>query len=94
VRALFDPLMAAASEEGAASDWKSTLQELAVVNGLGAPVYVLSETGPDHAKHFVAQAQLAGQVHGEGSGQSKKEAEQRAAQAACAALQAAAPRVT
>ena len=85
VRALFDPLMAAATEEGAALDWKTALQELSAASGLGVPVYVLSETGPDHAKHFTALVLLAGEELGAGQGRSKKEAEQLAARAACAA---------
>ena len=55
------------------------------------PEYVLTETGPDHAKHFTARVLLAGQERGDGEGRSKKEAEQVAARAACAALRAGAP---
>ena len=86
VRALFDPLMSAAAEDGAAVDWKTALQERSAELGLGVPVYALSETGPDHAKHFTAQVSLGGTVRGSGDGRSKKEAEQQAARAACAAL--------
>ncbi len=86
VRALFDPLMSAASEDEGALDWKTALQELGASGGLGVPTYVLSETGPDHAKHFTAEVALAGLVRGQGAGRSKKEAEQVAARAACAAL--------
>ncbi len=49
VRALFDPLMDAATRDGAALDWKTALQELAAAGGLGAPEYAVTETGPDHA---------------------------------------------
>ena len=91
VRALFDPLMAAATEEGAALDWKTALQELSAASGLGVPAYVLSETGPDHAKHFTAVVLLGGRERGAGQGRSKKEAEQVAARVACAALRDAAP---
>lgn len=86
VRALFDPLMRAASEEGAALDWKTTLQELGAARGLGVPDYRITESGPDHAKSFIAQVAMGGQVCGGGTGKSKKEAEQRAAEAAYAAL--------
>jgi ribonuclease-3 len=91
VRRLFDPLMAAATQGDAALDWKTALQELGTARGVGGPEYVLSETGPDHAKQFLARAQLGGQVHGEGRGHSKKEAEQEAAREAVLALRAAEP---
>ena len=82
VRGLFDPLMRAASEDGAALDWKTALQELAAARGLGSPGYRITESGPDHAKSFAATVALEGVVHGEGAGRSKKEAEQQAAEAA------------
>jgi ribonuclease-3 len=87
VRTLFDPLMSAATQEGAALDWKTSLQELTAARGLGVPVYVVGESGPDHAKSFTAQARVQGEVHGEGAGHSKKEAEQQAAEAAWRVLQ-------
>ena len=86
VRALFDPLMEAATADGAALDWKTALQELSAAAGIGVPAYVLSETGPDHEKHFTAVVRLGGQEHGTGEGRSKKEAEQIAARTACASL--------
>jgi ribonuclease-3 len=82
VRTLFDPLMKAATEEGAALDWKTSLQELTAARGLGVPEYVVAESGPDHSKSFTAQAKVQGDVRGEGAGSSKKEAEQQAAEAA------------
>jgi len=82
VRALFDPLMKAATEEGAALDWKTSLQELTASRGLGVPEYVVAESGPDHSKSFTAQARIQGDVRGHGAGRSKKEAEQQAAEAA------------
>jgi ribonuclease-3 len=82
VRRLFDPLMEAATAEGAALDWKTSLQELTAASGLGVPEYVVSESGPDHQKAFTAAAVVQGTVHGEGAGRSKKEAEQQAAEAA------------
>jgi ribonuclease-3 len=86
VRRLFDPLLEAASRQGAALDWKTALQELAAGQGAGAPEYVIAESGPDHSKRFAADAVVAGQVRGSGSGRSKKEAEQQAAEAAWRAL--------
>jgi ribonuclease-3 len=82
VRTLFDPLMKAATEEGAALDWKTSLQELTAAKGLGVPEYVVAESGPDHSKSFTAEAKVQGQVRGAGAGSSKKEAEQQAAEAA------------
>jgi len=41
---------------------------------------VVSESGPDHEKTFIAAARVAGEDYGTGSGRSKKEAEQKAAQ--------------
>jgi len=86
VRALFDPLLAAASLDGAALDWKTALQELTAAGGLGVPGYVVAETGPDHAKSFTAQVQVGGEALGTGAGRSKKEAEQQAAEVAWTAL--------
>ncbi len=89
VRALFDPLMRAASEDGASLDWKTALQELSAARGLGVPDYRIAESGPDHAKSFTAEVALAGEVQGAGAGRSKKEAEQQAAEAAYVALEGA-----
>ncbi|HVE73732.1 MAG TPA: ribonuclease III [Mycobacteriales bacterium] len=86
IRALFGPLMVAAAEDGAALDWKTSLQELTASLDLGAPEYVIAESGPDHAKHFVAEAKVGGASHGSGQGRSKKEAEQQAAETAWRAL--------
>ncbi|MBQ2487602.1 MAG: ribonuclease III, partial [Ruminococcus sp.] len=45
--------------------------------------YVLvSESGPDHNKHFVFEVHLNSNVIGKGGGRSKKEAEQQAAREA------------
>lgn len=88
VRRLFDPLMEAAAMDGAALDWKTALQELTAARGLGVPDYAITESGPDHAKAFVATAIVAGVPRGEGSGTSKKEAEQQAAETAWNAIRA------
>jgi ribonuclease-3 len=88
VRRLFDPLMEAAAMDGAALDWKTALQELTAARGLGVPDYAITESGPDHAKSFVATALVAGRPRGEGAGSSKKEAEQQAAEGAWRVLSA------
>jgi ribonuclease-3 len=85
-------LFAAALEDaaglGAGLDWKTSLQELSAERSLGAPDYVVVESGPDHAKRFHATAVVGGRDIGEGTGKSKKEAEQRAAEQAWTALSA------
>ncbi len=86
---LVDPLLDAAASGGPTADWKTTLQELTAAGGHGVPEYVLSGTGPDHARRFTARAVVAGEVAGSGEGGTKKEAEQRAAEAACGWLAAA-----
>jgi ribonuclease-3 len=91
-RALVLRLFASALEDaaglGAGLDWKTSLQELAATRSLGAPEYVVIESGPDHEKTFHATAVVGGQGVGEGSGRSKKEAEQRAAEQAWTTLSA------
>jgi ribonuclease-3 len=82
VHDFFDPLMEAAAGQGAALDWKTSLQELTADSGLGVPEYRITESGPDHAKQFTAWAVVAGEEFGEGSGGSKKDAEQIAAKLA------------
>lgn len=82
VHRLFDPLIEAASAMGAGLDWKTSLQELAAEQSLGVPEYVISDTGPDHAKVFTAQVRVGEQLYGNGVGRSKKEAEQAAAETA------------
>jgi ribonuclease-3 len=82
----FDPLMAEAATRGASLDWKTSLQELTAARLLGVPEYVVTESGPDHAKRFVARAVVGGTGWGSGEGKSKKEAEQKAAEAAWTAL--------
>jgi ribonuclease-3 len=82
IHRLFDPLIVRAADLGAGLDWKTSLQEVASAAGVGVPEYQVDESGPDHAKEFVARVVLDGVVRGEGAGRSKKVAEQRAAEAA------------
>lgn len=82
VHALFDPLLAESAGRGAGLDWKTSLQELTAVQGLGVPEYRVDEHGPDHAKTFTAWVVVAGTRYGGVTGASKKEAEQQAASAA------------
>ncbi|WP_103063519.1 ribonuclease III [Actinomyces qiguomingii] len=78
-----------ASIRGAGLDWKTSLQELTAVHGLGNPAYEATSTGPDHRRIFTARARVDGRVCGEGTGSSKKVAEHAAAEAAYATILAA-----
>ncbi len=86
VHHLLDPLMAASATMGAGLDWKTSLQELTALHGLGSPEYRVSEDGPEHAKTFHAFALVGDSRLGEGDGRTKKEAEQNAAEQAWRAL--------
>lgn len=88
IHQLFDPVLAAAPGHGAALDWKTSLQELTAVRGLGVPEYQITSDGPDHAKSFTAAAVIGSSVFGVRPGRNKKEAEQAAAEAAWLALTA------
>jgi len=91
VHRLVDPLIEQAAELGAGLDWKTSLQELTADLGLGVPEYVVTQSGPDHEKTFVAAAHLGGEAYGRGTGRNKKEAEQGAAAAAWKALRPLSP---
>ena len=86
IHRLFDPMIERAAELGAGLDWKTSLQEVAAMAGLGLPEYRVTDVGPDHAKEFSATAVVGGEVLGEGAGRSKKVAEQKAAAAAYARI--------
>jgi ribonuclease-3 len=60
-------------------DAKTALQELAAANGLSAPEYEITESGPDHNKSFQAVAVVSNEKFEVGEGKSKREAEQVAA---------------
>lgn len=64
-------------------DYKTTLQEVIQQNQGEQLEYVLiSESGPDHDKHFEMEVHLNSNVIGHGIGGSKKKAEQNAAKEA------------
>lgn len=70
-------------------DWKTRLQEVCQRRWRETPVYLLvEESGPDHAKRFVSELTVRGELRGRGVGHSKKTAEQAAAREALAALAA------
>ena len=66
-------------------DFKTRLQEELAQRGQ-QPKYVITESGPDHAKSFVAELWVDGEVIGCGEGSSKKRAEQAAASNSAAAM--------
>lgn len=66
-------------------DFKTRLQEVLAQRGL-LPRYVISESGPDHAKSFTAELWVDGEIIATGSGSSKKRAEQAAASNGAASL--------
>ena len=71
------------SKKKQVKDYKTTLQEIIQKNPGERLQYVLvSESGPDHNKHFVFEVHLNSNVIGKGGGRSKKEAEQQAAREA------------
>ena len=82
IHRIFDPMILAASELGAGLDWKTSLQEICGVLEVALPIYLVTDSGPDHAKEFTAHAQIAGENLGFGVGSSKKAAEQIAAEQA------------
>ncbi len=65
------------------SDYKTGLQEICQERLKQLPVYrIVSETGPDHQKHFEVEVRINDELSGRGSGKRKKEAEQKAAKEA------------
>ena len=86
VHRLFSELIRTAPLQGAALDWKTSLQEMSAERGLGVPDYRIIGDGPDHAKTFQATVLLSGVERGYGVGKTKKEAEQKAAATAYSAL--------
>lgn len=74
------PLLDDIEREEHHRNYKSILQEISQSRYKRAPMYVVvSETGADHDKTFVVEAQLDGVPLGRGTGKSKKQAEQSAA---------------
>ncbi len=82
---MLDEITTGATRPGR-SDYKTQLQELAAERELGAPVYLLTGSGPDHDRRFTATALIDDVPRGKGSGTSKKRAEQAAARAAWTTL--------
>lgn len=68
-------------------DYKTRFQELLAQRGV-VPRYEVSDSGPEHAKSFIATVSVEGVIVGTGEGSSKKEAEQDAARVASVELDA------
>jgi ribonuclease-3 len=85
MRLIGDRIAEAAAGPGG-EDYKTRLQERCARDYDVLPSYVVTNDGPDHAKHFDAVVVVRGQRLGAGSGRSKKQAEQAAARAAWARL--------
>ncbi len=64
---------------GAATDWKTVIQEEVAAKKLGDMRYQVTGSGPDHARSYEAILVIADESFGKGNGPSKKEAEQEAA---------------
>ncbi|CAB4330959.1 unannotated protein [freshwater metagenome] len=79
VASLINDTLESAMAKGVALDGKTALQELTAAQGVGSPEYVVTESGPDHDKSFVAVAMVGGCAIAQGEGKSKREAEQFAA---------------
>ncbi len=74
------PLLDDIEREEHHRNYKSILQEISQSRYKMAPRYeVVTESGADHDKTFIVEAQLDGVPLGRGSGKSKKQAEQAAA---------------
>ncbi len=87
VQRFVEPMLEIATEQILVArreqDPKSMLQEWSQANNLGTPVYrLVSDTGPDHDKHFEIEVVIGNEVRGCGSGQSKQVAAKEAARSA------------
>ena len=88
VEAVVGPRMVLAVQQLDRLDHKTLLQETVARLHDTAPVYLVSETGPDHDKRFSATVMVLGEAVGRGVGTSKKIAEQAAASMAMATIEA------
>ncbi|MEU4360440.1 ribonuclease III [Promicromonospora sp. NPDC023987] len=86
VHRLVDSTLDVAAGLGAGLDWKTSLQEASAERGLGAPDYIATFEGPEHARVFHSTVVIDGVTYGSGSGSAKKHAEQGAAEETYRAL--------
>jgi len=88
ITSIFEPLIRQADADASCQDYKTSLQELSMLLFKTIPHYnLLSESGPDHDKHFEMGLYIGDQCIAKGSGKNKKEAEKMAAKAALETLQ-------
>ena len=85
---LITPLMRDPERFGAAMDPKTSLQEIAARRSAPPPIYTVTESGPDHNKHFISTVSVGELVQASGEGSSKKQAEMAAALEAWTTLNA------
>jgi len=86
-RHLGERLAAAASESGDRADFKTRYQEtMQGQSGITPRYRIALVEGPAHARRFVAEVLIGGDVAGSGTGTSRKAAEQAAARAALDAI--------
>ena len=85
---LVQPLVDDPASNGAITDPKTALQELAAQRGATPPVYAVDGEGPEHARVFTATVTVADLITATGTGTSKKQAEVAAAWEAFRALHA------
>jgi len=89
VRRLLAPELEKAISRGAASSYKSQLQELLQAREQQTPTYrVIEATGPAHDRWFTVEVRFGDTVLATGSGKSKKIAETEAARTVLKTLQA------
>jgi ribonuclease-3 len=86
LRALAAPELEADAPEGTLKSPKSRLQELTQRSGERPSYSVVQSSGPDHAREFVVEVAVAGEVIGTGTGSSLRAAETAAAEAGLDAL--------
>jgi len=83
IKKLIKPMLDDESLQTDCIDYKTALQELSQKKFKTAPVYTLLDaSGPDHAKIFEVEVEVAGIICQIGRGKSKKDAQKQAAQKA------------
>ena len=83
IKKLMKPMLDDESLQAECIDYKTALQELSQKKFKTAPVYTLLDaSGPDHAKTFKVEVDVAGVIQQIGRGKSKKDAQKQAAQKA------------
>jgi ribonuclease III len=88
ITSIFEPLIRQADADASCQDYKTSLQEFSMLLFKTMPHYnLLSESGPDHDKHFEMGLSIGERFIAKGSGKNKKDAEKMAAKAALEALQ-------